>query len=163
MSAGLPFEVPENPEQARAFWQEDAPESLMRALELLPNDRWDAVIVDEGQDFRELWWLAVEKLLHGPTGSLWVFYDPNQDIYGGGPTSLLGLQPAALTWNCRNTGRIASYSAALIGTEPRIRKHAPQGVDVDEIECLDDAAMVNAVRRSVSAQRTASSRGRILA
>jgi DNA helicase IV len=76
-----------------------------------------------------------------------VFHDPNQNIYGG--SELLGLQPAALTWNCRNTARIASYSSELLDQEPKVRPEAPQGETVEVVRCEDDQAMKEAVRKAL--------------
>ncbi|MFP6738571.1 MAG: NERD domain-containing protein/DEAD/DEAH box helicase, partial [Planctomycetota bacterium] len=53
IETGLGFVVPR--EQVQKFWDEDAPELLMKAMELAPQKRYDAVIIDEGQDFKEHW------------------------------------------------------------------------------------------------------------
>ena len=59
--AGISFNVPQDLNQQEKFWSEGAPELFLSALEILPDERWDAVIVDEGQDFKELWWITIEK------------------------------------------------------------------------------------------------------
>ena len=143
-------EVPTGPE-AQPFWREVAPEKLLEALDLLPDERYDAVIVDEGQDFYELWWLAVIKLLRRPeTGVLWVFYDPRQDIFGTG-TALgsLGLAPATLSFNCRNTAQIARYAYGLVGAAPKLRPGTPEGAAVIVEHVASEAAMVDAVRKTL--------------
>jgi len=149
-SAGIPFEVPKDPADESEFWDSIAPEKLNAALDLYPDERWDAVVIDEGQDFREYWWLAVEKLLRRPEADvLWVFYDPNQDIYGGGPTEALGLRAAPLRWNCRNTAHIASYASDLVGAETKLKPGTPEGAEVEVIRCADDREMIDAVRKSL--------------
>ena len=71
--------------------------------------------MDEGQDFHEYWWLAVERLLRRPKDDvLWVFFDPRQNIYGGSAWEALGLHTAPLAYNCRNTQRIARYAYGLV-------------------------------------------------
>ena len=149
--AGLAVqEVPDGPE-AQTFWQETAPNMLMAALDLLPDERYDAVIVDEGQDFFEYWWLAVLKLLRHPdTDVLWVFYDPRQDIFGTG-TALgsLGLAAASLAWNCRNTAQIARYAYGLIAEQPKLRVGTPEGAAVTVEHVATDAEMVDAVRKAL--------------
>ena len=51
------------------------------ALAIVP-DRFDAIIVDEGQDFADGWWVTLEELLVNPEdGILFVFYDDNQRIF----------------------------------------------------------------------------------
>jgi hypothetical protein len=65
---------------------------------------YDAIIVDEGQDFRDEYWLPLEMLLRDEKESvLYVFFDPNQALYtrsAGFPD--LG-EPFLLLTNCRNT------------------------------------------------------------
>lgn len=146
--AGLGFSVPEAPKEKQRFYEEEAPLILLQALEQLPQERFDAVICDEGQDFRAGWWPAIEELLREPrSGTLYVFFDPHQDLYGGGPPAALGVHPTRLRWNCRNTGRIAAFCAARIGTDAETRPGTPDGAAVEEIACASDREMVEAVRK----------------
>jgi hypothetical protein len=68
---------------------------------------YDAIIVDEGRDFREAWWLPLQYLLRDlDHGILYIFYDDNQNLYQQ-PISLPdGLLPASLSENCRNTQHV---------------------------------------------------------
>jgi hypothetical protein len=67
------------------------------------------------------------------------------------PSSLstLHLQPASLTFNCRNTGQIARYAYGLIDAEPKLRQGTPEGLDVAVERCADEHQMVDAVRRAL--------------
>ena len=56
-----------------------------------------------------------------------------QNIYGGGVPETLQLNPARLTYNCRNTGKIANYSADIMGIEVKVKPHAPEGINVEQI------------------------------
>ncbi len=69
--------------------------------------RYDALIVDEGQDVSADWWLPLQILLVDPDRSpLYVFFDDNQKLFPV-PTGLPFLEaPFQLTVNCRNTRRI---------------------------------------------------------
>jgi hypothetical protein len=69
-------------DEAEAYWSRTLPEDFCKAVELLP-DRFDCVIVDEGQDFRPEWWLPLEMLIErdGSKGCFYVFYDDNQALY----------------------------------------------------------------------------------
>ncbi len=148
-AAGIPFRLPKDSAAAKEYWEMEPPQQLMRALEAFPDRRFDAVIVDEGQDFREYWWVAVEKLLEDPRGgTLWVFFDPLQNLFGGGPTEVLGLTPASLTWNCRNTRRIATFASAFVAATPNLREGTPEGV-VEEIVCATEREMLETVRTSL--------------
>ncbi len=149
-SAGLKFEIPKEPDAQKTFWRDDVADLLIRALDLYPDERFDAVVVDEGQDFQEMWWLAIEKLLVDTKEStLYVFYDPNQNLFGGGPAETLGLKESKLTFNCRNTENIARYSGAAIDLEPRVKHGAPEGTPVIDIVCADEKAMVDGVRKQL--------------
>src|SRR5262249_6254734 len=76
---------------------------LEPAVSLL-GPRYDAVVVDEAQDFDADWWLPLLTLMREPDhGVLYVFYDSNQAIYRtpqGLPDSLI---PVQLWENWRNT------------------------------------------------------------
>jgi hypothetical protein len=93
--------------------------------------RFDALIVDEGQDVSADWWLPLQILLVDPDRSpLYVFFDDNQKLFPV-PTGLPFLnEPFLLTENCRNTKRINErvmryYSG---GTMTAI---GPEGLPVD--------------------------------
>lgn len=146
----IPFPVPDDPKRQQRFWEDDAPLLLLEALARLPTERWDALVVDEGQDFRAHWWAALEDALREPgRGTLYVFFDPLQEIYGGGPPDTLERLRYRLVTNCRNTARIARWCSERVGVEPTLRSDAPEGAEVEEITCADDAAMVDAVRRTL--------------
>lgn len=56
--------------------------SLRAAVDGVPpkEDRWETVIVDEGQDFSGDDWELVKECVH-PKGKLWVFADPSQGFW----------------------------------------------------------------------------------
>ena len=148
--AKVPFVIPPEPKKARVFWETEAPVLLLEALEALPEKRWDALIVDEGQDFKPHWWEALEETLREPRkGTLYVFHDPNQDLYEGGPPEGLQALRYDLVMNCRNTANIARWCAAQLGVEPMLRPDAPEGIPVEEIACADDREMLDGVRRTL--------------
>jgi len=59
-------------------WRDTA---LRAAVDALPqtDERWDAVIVDEGQDFSESGWVLAQE--SAGDGMLWAFHDPNQEFW----------------------------------------------------------------------------------
>jgi hypothetical protein len=72
---------------------------------------YDAVVVDEGQDFREEYWLPIELLLADQDRSpLYVFYDQNQSLYSRATSFPVRDEPYVLTVNCRNTRAIHALS-----------------------------------------------------
>lgn len=133
-------------EERRHFYDSVAPLKLLEALEALPEERYDAIVVDEAQDFRPDWWPCLDEALrHGREGTLYAFYDPNQDIYGGGPPEALEVLPHRLVLNCRNTSRIADYASGLVGAEPIVRASTPKGEEVLQVTCRSDAEVIQAV------------------
>jgi len=82
------------------------PEALAQAALILP-DRYDAVVCDEGQDFKDDYWMPLEFVLSDPEHSpFYVFYDDNQNLYAGAGQPPVAAAPFALTTNCRNTDPI---------------------------------------------------------
>lgn len=82
------------------------PNALAYSLEVLP-DRFDAIVCDEGQDFREEYWVPLELMLADYQGSpLYIFFDDNQNLYSRAQTFPIHDEPYLLTTNCRNTDQI---------------------------------------------------------
>jgi hypothetical protein len=112
--AKLKFEIPEGDRKASAaFWRDEAPLLLLDSIDRL-GLKFDAVIVDEGQDFEEDWFDAIAQLFSDPGGgSLYIFYDPMQNIYHKPIKFPIGEAPYVLRKNCRNTRRIASLVSRI--------------------------------------------------
>ena len=88
------------------LYEVQLPNALAYSIEVLP-DRYDAIVCDEGQDFREEFWVPIELLLADYDRSpLYVFYDDNQNIYARAGTFPIRDEPFTLTTNCRNTAPI---------------------------------------------------------
>ena len=143
--AGFAFEEPTSPGH-QDFWETTAPNLLVNALERLPEARYDAIVVDEGQDFMLDWWICLDlSLKDGREGTLYAFYDPNQNISNRDLPKALEISPAQLPHNCRNTANIARYIAGLIGEEARVRPGTPDGAPVEEMTCGDPAVLARQV------------------
>ena len=143
--AGLAFEEPTTSGH-QDFWETTAPNLLVDALGRLPEARYDAIVVDEGQDFMFDWWTCLDLALkEGGEGTLYAFYDPNQNISNGHPPQALEIIPNRLPHNCRNTANIARFIAGLIGGEARVRPGTLDGAPVEEITCRDPAALARQI------------------
>ena len=114
------------------------PEAAMQALESNPALRWDEIVVDEGQDFRELWWIILESALSDER-RLRVFADSNQQVYGEleAPPADLHLIPIRLNQNLRNTRNIHAVSAAHYSGFP-ITAIGPEGTSVEWLKVEND-------------------------
>ena len=139
--AGLscPVAVPK-----KQLFEEIWPELLMQAYDVLENNRYGAVVVDEGQDFLPLWWTAVEAGMNpnGP-GLLRIFYDDNQRVYARASKlpSDVALIPIRLTKNLRNTRRIHELVRKYY-TGHNIEVVGPEGVEITwlKVDSLDRLA-----------------------
>jgi hypothetical protein len=113
------------------FWRDLAPEKLIEACSVLGDElKFDAVVVDEGQDFHDLWWTSLEDVFRNPSNKAcyYVFFDPNQNLYVNSPSipGELG-PPFQLPVNCRNTVRIAEHCASLVKQPNKVKDGAPMG------------------------------------
>ena len=133
------------------FWRAVAPDLLLKALDVVP-DRFDAVVVDEGQDFFDDWWIALEVLnADGDQGPFYVFYDPAQNLFVSDGLTIPDLgHPFELPTNCRNTKRIAETCGKIRGVEIAVRNDAPAGVETDVRVLPQAEARARAVSELVS-------------
>ena len=112
------------------FWNDEVPDLMEQAaLNLGEAAQYDAIVVDEAQDFCLGWWYALtNSILTTPNGPLYAFLDPNQSLRGEvqWPEIEFGAR-FKLTINCRNTQRIATASASILSLTPHLFKRAPVG------------------------------------
>ncbi|WP_333884435.1 NERD domain-containing protein/DEAD/DEAH box helicase [Sphingobium yanoikuyae] len=88
--------------------------------------RYDAIVVDEAQDFASEFWMPIEMLLTGGEDApLYIFIDENQDVYRRATELPVKTLPMTLDRNCRNTGHI--HAAAY-------RYYRGDAVEAPEIE-----------------------------
>lgn len=104
------------------YWEIDLPARMAGLAEALPpGQRFDAVVVDEAQDFAESWWPPLLASLKDPdTGGVYVFSDEGQRVfarYGEPPVPLV---PLLLDHNLRNTRQIADGFHPLAPTKMRL-------------------------------------------
>lgn len=83
------------------------PNAFAYSLDIIP-DRYDAIVCDEGQDFREEFWLPLEMMLADYDSSpFYIFYDDNQNLYSRVSTfPIEENEEYFLSKNCRNTVQI---------------------------------------------------------
>lgn len=131
----------------KQLFREILPELLMQALDLMPDERYDAIIVDEGQDFLPLWWTAVESGLAPEGRKLFrIFYDNNQRVYASAikiPEDV-DLVPIRLTLNLRNTRRIHELVRQHY-TGHEIEAVGPEGVEIRWIKADSPKAIAKRI------------------
>jgi superfamily I DNA and RNA helicase len=141
-----------------AFFRSEAPKLLEQAIDLLPERCFDAVVVDEGQDFMPAWWDTVELINKRPTeGPLYIFYDPDQQIFQATAASMPDLgAPFLLPFNCRNTERIASRCGEILGKRIPVNRGAPEGRAPKLIEAPSSEQQIKEVERQIKEWMTPS-------
>lgn len=116
----------------------------------LPNlKRYDLVVVDEGQDFTEDWAFCANLVLKD-SGSLYVFYDENQNIFmrDFSDKFFISEPPFVLRYNIRNTANIYRHAQEqtnlgldtianhIEGVEPDCRKFTRKAQSVSFIDSV---------------------------
>jgi hypothetical protein len=125
------------------------PDFLSRAVERL-GPRYDALIVDEGQDFYEEWFLALALLLKSPDeGIVYVFKDDNQNLFRPRFALPWNLPEYYLTRNCRNTRCIHQTVVRFYRSERLPRAIGPEGTPPEIYFYKDEADLHNQIRRQV--------------
>jgi hypothetical protein len=107
---------------------------------------YDAIIVDEAQDFGEAWWPPTLACLRDPKQGLFAFLDEAQRVFSRYGEVPIEAPPFALEENIRNTKRIAQVFGSLTGEQliyrgldgPPVRFVQSAGDDV--ITDAEDAA-----------------------
>jgi hypothetical protein len=109
------------------FFDQQLPEACMEAADIL-GVQYDAIVVDEGQDFLEDWWIPIQTLLRDPDdGILYIFFDDNQRIYVRHSTFPIQQPPYSLTVNCRNTQNIHRVVLQFYAAEEQPTARGPEG------------------------------------
>jgi hypothetical protein len=121
-----------HPRSGDDFWRLELPAHLFD----IPRDRlpqFDAVIVDEGQDFKPEWFEFLQLLLSpGDETHFTVFLDEHQDIFNHWTHFPSSLPPArkVLTKNCRNSRKIVDFLKSSYPTDMIPFAGSPVGTPV---------------------------------
>lgn len=113
----------------REYYDRVLPDALLQAIDTL-GPQFDAIVVDEGQDFHESWWLPLASLLRdADQGILYVFFDDNQNLYHrlSLPPGIVDEPSFPLVENCRNTVEIHKVVATFHHDGQHLRCRGPDG------------------------------------
>ena len=112
------------------------PDALARSVLELADWRYDAILIDEAQDFRPEFHVSIELLLQNEnTSLLYLFCDVNQAVYTKPSLGLVSTPPYILKKNCRNTRFIHDASMRFYRGEAMV----PPPIPGAEIELLTGA------------------------
>ena len=133
----------------QVFINEVLPEALFESAGTIGRI-YDAIIVDEGQDFQDNYWIAIESLLK-EDGYLYIFYDNNQNLYGGTGDfgGLISIPPIVLNQNCRNTKAIHETVAKFHNNPQSLVCYGPVGRKPDMIHYSGEDDLIRQVQKIV--------------
>lgn len=150
--AGVDFKIPEDKAKMHDFWRLDVPALILEAAANL-DQTFDAIVVDEGQDFMPEWWDALHCLnTGGAQGRFYVFYDPAQNIFAGNNfCAPLTTPPFRLPHNCRNTREIAKHCSSIINTAIAVMPNAPQGTPCTIKTVASESEAIHLLQKTLDA------------
>ncbi|WP_344327698.1 nuclease-related domain-containing DEAD/DEAH box helicase [Aeromicrobium halocynthiae] len=140
---GRAWGAPDGSDDDSRFWEVELPELMLELASDQPLENlYDAIVIDEAQDFADLWWPVVMEALKYEDDALYVFSDEGQRVFSrfGGPPA--GLVPLVLDKNLRNTRQISSAFSSMAPNRMRVSEH--DGPDVRFVPCSYDAALDHA-------------------
>lgn len=121
------------PASSAGYFSSDLPNALAAAIKARPELAFDAIIVDEGQDFQDGWLMALRLCLKDTDGgSFYVFFDDNQKVYARDGGFIIDLPQSRyyLTRNMRNTKAIHDSSRPWYSSPRLTRPTGPDGEPV---------------------------------
>jgi len=133
----------------KELYENVLPEMLLDALSVKDDLRYDAIIVDEGQDFLRQWWEPLLLCLNDTEeGLVYVFRDDNQNIYGGLGYDIPGMPeyPHLLTKNLRNTVPICG-AAKVFYSGSELEAGGPKGMDIEWVDGAGGKALLTLEKR----------------
>ncbi|MBK8393845.1 MAG: NERD domain-containing protein [Leptospiraceae bacterium] len=121
------------------YWSHVLPSQLEKAIEI-NKIYFDAIIVDEGQDFLNHWWNTILSLLKVDYSNFYIFYDENQKLYGNIQNEFpIKENPFYLGKNVRNSFNIFSIAKQFYISKEECECLNPEGLPVSFYERPDNA------------------------
>ncbi|HYN30826.1 MAG TPA: NERD domain-containing protein [Dermatophilaceae bacterium] len=123
------------------FWENRLPAQMTELSQSLPDGRkFDAVVVDEAQDFADNWWTPIMRCLRDEEhGGLYVYADENQRVFERFGRPPVPLVPLVLDHNLRNTRQIAETFVPL--APMRMYARGGEGPEVRFVEASTEEAI----------------------
>jgi len=123
--------------------------SVMRSPDSGVQDKFfDAIIVDEAQDFEPAWWIPLPDILKDPNeGIFYIFFDDNQRLYIQVSNIPIQAEPLILDENCRNTRMIHASLTPYTVTSEETVANGPEGRPIEMIPAKDKQAVRKELQR----------------
>ncbi|WP_245683854.1 AAA domain-containing protein [Vulcanibacillus modesticaldus] len=132
---GIYMEKPKKEEDLSSYYDEILPSTAFDYYSSLTEaEKFDAIIVDEGQDFKEEWIITLLSMVK-ENGHFYIFADDKQNIFRTNIEALrrFDISKHRLTVNFRNTQKINEWFASFIN-EKRLRSKLSGGLPVQTIK-----------------------------
>ncbi len=124
------------------YWDTELPDALMTAIAEL-GARFDALVIDEAQDFQESWFQTLTLLLKDEErANIWIFRDARQSIHRGGMKVPDGYTHFELACNCRNTKAIHTQACGVAPDLEQVTVLGPTGRRPEVVKNGDQPAAV---------------------
>ena len=157
-AASIPFIVPLDTDLKPPFYLNEAPELLIAAADVVPEMAFDAIVVDEAQDFQAPWWDALASISSSPWQQqrLAIFYDDQQNVFRrrSVPTLLPSHMGDVFTVPvvCRNTRSIYRLAESFLKHPISVDlSRNPQGEEPLVIRAADEASVIGSTVATVNA------------
>jgi len=125
-------------------------EERFAALPVPAEERFDDLVIDEGQDFQPAWKDALLRWLL-PGGRLWWLEDPMQRLYDRPPVELPGFVTLRAETNYRSPRDVLGYLNRLLAPERPIEAASPiAGGEVEFLTYAGAESLLAATRRAVT-------------
>lgn len=123
------------------YWERQLPDEMLRLSPQIPvGQKFDAVVVDEVQDFADAWWEVLLSALKDPEeGRIYVFSDEGQRVFPRFAEVPIPMPTLLLSQNLRNTRQIAESFQSLGAF--RMQSLGGDGPEVRFVECSPEAAL----------------------
>ena len=123
------------------------------AAEPAPDELFDVVVIDEGQDFEQPWANALLRFLK-PKGRAWWLEDPLQNLYDRPPVDLPGWTILRADTNYRTPRDILRHIGLFVDGAVRVRSASPlEGDGIDTTTYADAASLRDATAKAIGRAR----------
>jgi superfamily I DNA/RNA helicase len=113
---------------------------ILRASQLAEEEKFDAWVIDEAQDFLPSWWETLKIALKDPVnGKMALFGDDQQSVFGHRPPPEGFFASMRLTENLRNSQQIAKAVSKFIARPTTSR--GPSAFEIEYVVAGEDGVM----------------------
>ena len=112
--------------------------------------KYDAIIIDEGQDFKEFWFETIFKLSK-PDACRYIFLDSMQNIFGhySEVPKENDYFNYRLTDNLRNTKSIVRFINQTTESEVQVSSNSPEGPEVIQVDCKNKVELIKSLKNVI--------------